>query len=391
MNRVSLPVAYMPLVDAAPLIIAQEMGFADSEAISLDLIAAPSWSSLRDMLCFGRVDAAHILSAVPVAMGLGLGGMTTPLAAVSVLSVNGNVIGIGRPLEERLRLQGYMFDFSDAYAAAVALLEAKSERLVFGVPFPFSMHVELLRYWAERTALGAESIEIRTVPPPLMAEALQAGDIDAFCVGEPWGSVVVDRGLGALLLPGKAIWQGAPEKVLATRRDWAETEPDLLGRLMRAVWQANRWLAKPESRIAAAEILSRQVYLDLPPELVDRSLSGRMIVSGQGEQRDCDGFLRFPGSAAGFPWRSQAKWIAHRLERMHGPFGPSSVETAARVFRSDLYRQHMAQTDADLPGASEKLEGAIRYPTAVGSTRGGLNLQPDGFFDGAIFDPDTLE
>lgn len=389
MRRVTIPVAYMPLIDAAPLIIAEEMGFAKAEAIALDLIPAPSWSSLRDMLGFGRVDAAHLLSVVPVAMGLGLGSMTTSLAAVSVLSVNGNVIGVGRPLEDALRAEGFRFDFSDAKAAAHALRRSRSGKLVFGVPFPFSMHVELLRYWAERTDLGVENIEIRTVPPPLMADALEAGDIDAFCVGEPWGSVAVDRGVGALLLPGRAIWQGAPEKVLATRTDWAETEPDLVGRLIRAVWHASRWLEKPESRIAAAEVLSRKDFLDLPPELIDRALSGRLILSGHGEQRQCDGFVRFHGAAASFPWRSQAKWMAHRLAQHYDL--DADIKAGASVFRADLYRQHMSQTDADLPGASEKLEGAIHHPTAVASNRGRLNLLPDRFFDGAVFDPDALE
>lgn len=386
MRRVTIPVAYMPLVDAAPLIIAHELGFAEAEAIGLDLVPAPSWSSLRDMLGFGRVDAAHMLSAVPVAMSMGLGGMGAALSAVCVLSVNGNVIGVGRPLEAKLRATDFAFDFMDARAAASALKAVHADKLVFGVPFPFSMHVELLRYWAERTELGLDNIEIRTVPPPLMAEALEAGDIDAFCVGEPWGSVAVDRGVGALLLPGRAIWQGAPEKVLATRTDWAETEPDLLGRLIRAVWRASRWLAKPDSRITAAQILSREEYLDLPLELIDRALSGRMILSRRGEQRDCDGFLRFQGAAATFPWRSQSKWLAHRLAAAHGT--ESDLETAAMVFRSDLYRQHMAQTDADLPGASAKVEGAILHPTAVASSRGQLNLLPDRFFDGAVFDPD---
>ena len=98
MKLVSFPVAYMPLVDAAPLIVAQEMGFAAAEGLDLDLIAAPSWSSVRDMLAFGRVDAAHLLSPVPIAAGLGLGGVTTQLSAVSVLSVNGNVIGVNTDL-----------------------------------------------------------------------------------------------------------------------------------------------------------------------------------------------------------------------------------------------------------------------------------------------------
>ncbi|MEC9103688.1 MAG: ABC transporter substrate-binding protein, partial [Pseudomonadota bacterium] len=118
MIPVSLPVAYVPLVDAAPLIIAQDMGFAAAEGISLDLISAPSWSSIRDMLAFGRVDAAHLLSPMPVAMGLGLGGVTTELVAPYVLSANGNVIGVGRTLEARLREAGYGFDFTDAAAAA---------------------------------------------------------------------------------------------------------------------------------------------------------------------------------------------------------------------------------------------------------------------------------
>jgi len=96
MRTVSVPVAYMPLVDAAPLIVAQEMGFAEAEGVALELIPAPSWSSVRDMLAFGRVDAAHMLSPVPVAMAMGLGGVSTALSAVSVLSVNGNVIGVGR-------------------------------------------------------------------------------------------------------------------------------------------------------------------------------------------------------------------------------------------------------------------------------------------------------
>ena len=387
MNLVSVPVAYMPLVDAAPLIVAQHMGFAQAEGIALDLVAAPSWSSVRDMLAFGRVDAAHLLSPVPVAMAMGLGGVSTRLSAVSVLSANGNVIGVGRELERKLRARGYGFDFADPVAAAAALAGCRDGPVIFGVPFPFSMHVELLRYWGKSTALGEDGIEIRTVPPPLMAAALAAGDVDAFCVGEPWGSVAVDQNSGALLLPGKAIWGFAPEKVLAVRTDWAETEPNLLGRLMRAVWQAGRWLSRPESRTTAGEILSRKHYLDVSPELIDRALTGRLTISGAGEQRHVSHFVEFHEGAANFPWRSQAKWIARHLGRAHGVDPQPDLETVAGVFRSDLYRRHMSGIGADLPGASEKLEGAIRHETAVASTHGGMTLLPDAFFDGQIFDP----
>ncbi len=387
MKTVTLPVAFMPLVDAAPLIIAQEMGFAETEGITLDLVAAPSWSSVRDMLAFGRVDAAHLLSPVPVAMAMGFGGVSTPVSAVSVLSVNGNVIGVSRTLEGSLRADGFDFGFADPIAAAEALAKVRPGPLTFGVPFPFSMHVELLRYWGAGTALGADGIDIRTVPPPLMADALAAGDIDAFCVGEPWGSVAVDKGVGALLLPGKAIWEFAPEKVLAVRTEWAETEPDLLGRLMRAVWHAGRWLARPECRAAAGEILSRKAYLDVSPELIDRALSGHLTVSARGDQRNVDTFVEFHRGAATFPWRSQAKWIARRLGQSQAAQQDLDLDAVAGVFRSDLHRRHLGATVGDMPGASEKLEGAIRHATAVASTKGGLSLLPDAFFDGRIFDP----
>ncbi len=389
MKPVEISVAYMPLVDAAPLIIAQEMGFAQSEGIALNLIAAPSWSSVRDMLAFGRVDAAHLLSPVPLATAMGLGGVATQISAVSVLSVNGNVIGVGNALEAKLRDAGCAFDFSDPVAASTALAEVSDGPLTFGVPFPFSMHVALLRYWAEGTTLGRDGIRIRTVPPPLMANALAAGDVDAFCVGEPWGSVAVENGAGALILPGHAIWSFAPEKVLSVRTEWAETEPDLLGRLMRAVWRAGRWLGNPDVRATASDLLSRKAYLDVSAELIDRALSGHLTISSRGDLRQVPNFLEFHAGAATFPWRSQAKWIANRLFEEHGGRRLTDEEIAG-VFRTDLHRRHLAPIGLDLPGASSKVEGAILSPTSVASAAGSIILAADRFFDGQIFDPSLV-
>ena len=389
MKLTPIPVGFVPLVDAAPLIVADQMGFAESEGLALDLRSAPSWSALRDMVAFGRVDAAHMLAVVPVAMALGLGGVTTQLSAVSVLSVNGTVIGVGRVLEARLREQGYTFDFHDAAAAGAALAQAARGALVIGAPFPFSMHVELLRYWFAATPLAEAEIEIRTVPPPMMAQALAEGEIDAFCVGEPWGSVAVEGGSGALLLPGKAIWAFAPEKVLAVRSEWAEAEPGLSARLIRAVWRAGRWLADPQSRVLTAELLARPEFLDLPPEIIDRALSGTFTISPQGEQRRCEGFGGFHHGAANFPWRSQAQWIAHQLAARMGLDRAGAMRQAKPVFRTDLYRAALAGTGAELPGASSKIEGSVEARIPVASESGRLFLNRDVFFDRRVFDPDA--
>lgn len=388
MRRAALPVGFIPLVDAAPLIVAQEMGFAAEEGISLDLKRAPSWSSLRDMLSFGQVDAAHMLSTLPVAAAMGLGGVSTVLDAVSVLSVNGNVIGVNRELEHRLRLDGFAFDFSDARAAGEALLRLSDRPLRIGVPFPFSMHAELVHYWLsaiDETAM--DKIEVRTVPPPFMAEAIASQEIDAFCVGEPWGSRTVEKGVGALLLPGNAIWSFAPEKVLAVRRDWAETEQSLLHRLIRAIWRAGRWLEQDGSDILTAELLSRSQYLDLPPEIIDRALSGRLVITIGGEERDAERFVEFAHGAATFPWRSQAEWIGHRLAERTGVDESGTRQAARSVFRSDIYRAALSGLGADLPGASSKLEGALEQDTPVASGGGRVILCRDQFFDGRVFEP----
>ena len=387
MKTLPLSVAYMPLVDAAPLIVAQEMGFAEAEGLTLDLIPAPSWSSVRDMLAFGRVDAAHLLSPVPIAMALGLGGVATAISAVSILSVNGEVIGVGRRLEDRLRRAGYGFDFTDPIGAGTALAAAVPEGLTIGTPFPFSIHMELLHTWFEATPLAGLPITIRTVPPPLMAQALASGEIDAFCVGEPWGTVSVEAGDGALLIPGKAIWGFAPDKVLAVRTDWADTEPHLLGRLMRAVWRAARWLSEPSSHITTSELLSRRGYLDLPPELIERALTGHLVISARGEERQVPGFVEFHKGAAGFPWRSQAKLIGRQMAARAGLDAGPAMARAAEVFRSDLYRDALTPIGADMPGASEKVEGRLTHPTAVASSSGRLILERDAFLDGRIFDP----
>lgn len=388
---VKLTAGFIPLLDVAPLVIAREIGFAEEEGLDLQLQSAPSWSTLRDMLALGQIEAAHMLSPVPVASALGLGGSAAQLDALSVLSVNGNVVGVSRDLAQRMRGAGFGFDFADAFAAGKALIAASGDKPRIGVPFPFSMHAELLYHWLGALGVKApQDLQVKTVPPPLMAQAMAAGEIDAFCVGEPWGSIAVENGVGELLLPGSAIWSFAPEKVLAVRHEWATKEPDLCRRLMRATWRAGRWLSNIENRMMASEILARPEYVDIDAGILERALSGRLIISPNGDVRRQSEYVRFFAGAATFPWRSQAAFIGSRLAARTGLDRAQAMDAARMVFRTDLYRQNLSDVGADLPGASEKLEGSISHPTAVASVSGKLILAPDSFFDGSIFDPTSV-
>ncbi|KKM21074.1 hypothetical protein LCGC14_1639090 [marine sediment metagenome] len=389
MRATTLDIGFVPLVDAAPLIVAQEMGFAAEEGISLNLRRAPSWASARDALTFGQVNAAHMLAPVPVAMALGLGGGNTRIDAISVLSVNGTVVGISTELAARMHAMGHPFGFVDATAAGRALIAAAKGPLRIGVPFPFSMQAELVFYWL--SSLGhpsPQSLIVRTVPPSLMADAIHAGEIDAFCVGEPWGSKVVESGAGQLLLPGAAIWASAPEKVLAVRSDWASSEPTLSGRLIRTVWRAGRWLDEPGGRSLAADLLARPEYLDVSPELIERALSGQLTISARGETRAVDRFIGFHDGAASFPWRSQAAWIGGQIAARTGLDRDRAMRDATKVFRSDLHRIALDSAGGDLPAASLRVEGALEADSLVPSQRGGeTKLRRDAFFDGKRFEP----
>ncbi|SNT72807.1 ABC transporter substrate-binding protein [Paracoccus seriniphilus] len=354
----TLHIGFLPLIDAAPLIVAAEMGFDRAEGIALDLRRAHSWSALRDMVSFGQVTAAQMLSAMPVATALGLGGAGAPLAAVAVLSTNGEVIGVSKAIAARMREAGHAFALNDPDAAGRALIAAARGPLRIAVPFPFSMHAELLYYWLTALGLPAPaSVDIRTVPPPLMAAGLAAGELDAICVGEPWGSVAVETGAGALLLPGSAIWAGAPEKVLGVRADLADANPEPLRAAIRALWHAGQWLSDRQSRTTACELLAGSQYLDVPAEIIDRALSGHLTISGRGKSRHVPKFVDFSRYA---PHAAHAAWIGERLAARLGLDRTAARTAAIATYRSDQNRDVLQA----IPGYRER------------------ETAPDRFFDG---------
>lgn len=359
MSLLPVTAGFLPLIDAAPLIIARELGFAEEEGLSLSLRRATSWSELRDLLAFCQLDAASLLSPISVAGALGLGGGATAFDALMVTSLGGEAIAFSDSIAGRLH--------GVDMGSPAAIRDALPMPLRIGVPFPFSIHAELIHCW-----LG-EGIDVATVPPAHLPDAMAAGDLDLFIVGEPWATSAVERGVAAFIMPATAIWRAPPDKVLAMRHDRAEGDPDLTGRIMRAVWRACRWLAMPKNLPVASEIMAREAYLDLPADLIERSME-----SG----------IQFFDGCATFPWRSQAEWIGARLAARHGLDVAKARSDAKAVFRTDLYRQHLGAAGADLPAASSRIEGAVSERGMYPASAGKVILLPDTFFDGSIFDPD---
>ena len=363
MKNTPVTCGYVPLVDSAPLIIAKELRFAADEGIDLSLDPQPSWSALRDRLSFGQFDFAHMLSAMPIAMALGLGGAQTQIDALMVLAVNGNVIGASATLAERMQATGWVNSFDNPAATSATILAVTDTPLRIGVPFPFSMHRLVIEYWLKKDpAFDPANVEIITIPPPQMADSLRDKRIDMFCVGEPWGSVAVQNSGATLVLPSAAIWQYAPEKVLAARHDWIAQNTDTSCAMIRAVYKAAQWLAQPTNTPLAVEILASSAHLDLPDHAIEPALTWQITTQFGQDPKPIDRFLGFYDHDANAPRRSHARWIAEHLTA-HG-----SQTDAHLCFRSDLY--HTA------------LSTLHRYDHA---TTENVILAPQDYADGSIF------
>lgn len=357
-------IGFLPLVDAALPILAHELGFAQAQGLELELVRDMTWATVRDRLLYGHTDAAHMVAPLAIASALGRGRPAVPMAVPFVLGLNGNAITFSTALAEATGLRA---ELGDPVAIGAALKRVAMERrLRFGVVHRYSSHNYMLRYWLAGVGIRPDiDVDIMVTSPPFAADALAAGEMDGICVGEPWNSIAVDRGVGRIALATAQIWRRGVEKVLAMRAEVAEERQEAVMRLIRALHMAAAHFVRPDTAKASADILARPEYLDAPRDAILRAITDRIRLSPGGEPVHYPDFMFQYREAANFPWRSQAAWLYSQMTRWDGiPFADSDAATAMQVFRPDLYRAALAGSGAPLPGASSKLGApSARPPT----------------------------
>ena len=381
MNAARIRIGFVPLTDAAPIAVAAERGFFARHGVAVELSREPSWATVRDKLAANALDAAHMLAPMPLAATVGVGPFQQPLVTALSLGLGGNAITVSRALfSELARLApaapGNALEAACGLARLAALRGARgAPELRFGTVFPVSMHSYLLRHWLAAGGLAREdAVRIRVVPPPRMVAALEAGELDGFCVGEPWSSVAVQRGSGVLLATGHDLWNHAPEKVLGVRLDWAEHEPEPHRALLRALLEAGAWCDAPEHRSELAALLAEPRYVGAPRETLEASLR-------------VPGFHLFARYAASFPWRSHAAWILCQMLRFGQLEKALDVRrVAGDVYRADLHREAARELGLARPRDDEKVEGVHSTPWRAPGRPEDVELGPDLYFDGGHFD-----
>jgi NitT/TauT family transport system ATP-binding protein len=340
-----LHIGFIPLVDAAALIVAVDKGFTVAEGLDVTLVREVSWSNVRDKLNIGLFDAAHLLAPVAIASSLGLGHVKVPIVAPYNLGLNGNAITVSPALHAALmaEIDGDPFDPMATALALARVVASRRKRgeepLTFGMTFPFSTHNYQLRFWMAAGGVDPdEDVRLVVLPPPYMVDSLANGHVDAFCVGAPWNSIAVDHGVGYILHFVSDILARAAEKVLAVRRDWSEKNPQLVAALIRAHDRAAQFIEDPNNRAEVAGILARPERIDVTAELIQRTLDGRLKISPDGAIRQSSRYLLVGREGAGRPDPRQAAWLYAQMVRWgQAAISHEAAAIAKAVFSSELY------------------------------------------------------
>ncbi len=342
--RTELTIGFMPLLDCALLVVAEEAGMARQQGLTLRLLRESSWANIRDRVAIGQFDAAHMLAPLVVAESVGVGHLDTPLVAPIALGTGGNAITVSLELWQGMHAAGAGIGAPPAQQAR-ALAQVVAQRAAAGQPqltlamvFPFSCHHYQLRDWLVSGGIDADrDVRLVVLPPPLLVDALRSGQVDGFCVGEPWSSLAVDAGIGVIATVGSDVWPHPPEKVLGMRARFADEHPDAVAALVRALHGASLWAANADNHEDLAQLLSQARYVGAPARLLLAALSGRIVMERGGPVVQRPDFLRF-GEAASTPRPVDAAMLFDKMVQA-GQLAASEQkrQRAAASFRIDLH------------------------------------------------------
>ncbi|AMW30617.1 nitrate ABC transporter ATP-binding protein [Arthrospira platensis] len=362
LEKVNLNLGFIPLTDCAPLVVAKERGFFAKHGLTqVTLSRELSWNAIESGIREQRLDAAQMVAGMPLGMTIGRDNHTPlPVITAMTLSRNGNAITFHRHFyEEGVRTLADLKGFIAAYP---------DRRLTLGAVHPTSMHNLILRYWLASADIDPDrDLDIVIIPPAQMVANLKAGNIDGYCVGEPWNSRAVHEGIGFVMATDPEIWSGHCEKVLGVREDWAQTHPKTHLALIQALLEACDYCDDMRHREEVLDLICRPEYVGSDP-IYTRPGFIDAYNKGIGDPQPIPRYNQFFCDKTNCPDRTEALWILTQMARWGiTPFPRNWIEVIDRVRRLDMFSQ-AAQ------GLNMMDIGRDRYPIIL--------------FDGAIFNPD---
>jgi nitrate/nitrite transport system substrate-binding protein len=366
---------FIALTDSAPLIIAKEKGLFEKYGMKdVEVLKQASWGTTRDNIVLGSeaggIDGAHILSPMPylIAEGKITNGNKVPMYILARLNTNGQAMSIANEFKElKITLK------SDTLKDSFAKIKSGGKEVKCAVTFPGGNHDLWMRYWLASNGIDPNTdVSTIVVPPPQMVANMKAGNMQAFCVGEPWNARLVAQNVGYTAFITGEFWKDHPEKAFTMRGDWVDKNPKATKAILAAVLEAQVWCEKAENKEEMCKIIGADKWLKVPPAEILGRLQGK-VDYGDGRTLDNpDLAMKFWKDNASYPYKSHDLWFVTEDMR----WGYFDADTDAKKLVDKVNREDIWKEAAKMIGE----EAAIPKSTSRGI---------ETFFDGVKFDPEN--
>ncbi len=331
-EKKDLKVGFIPITCATPIIMAKPMGFYEKHGLNVEVIKTAGWAVIRDKTLNKEYDAAHMLSPMPLAITMGVGSNAQPYTMPAVENINGQAITLSIKHKDKRDPKDW-------------------KGFKFAVPFDYSMHNYLLRYYLAEHGIDPDTdVQIRAVPPPEMVANLRADNIDGFLGPDPMNQRAVYDGVGFIHILSKDIWEGHPCCAFAASKEFVTTTPNTYAALLKSIIDATAFAHKPENRKQIAEAIAPANYLNQPPVVLEQILTGT-FADGLGNIVTQPNRLDFDP----FPWQSFAVWIMTQMKRWGQVKGDVDYQkVASEVFLATDTSKLMAEVGLTPPKTTSK-------------------------------------
>ncbi len=354
-NAQSDPVrlGFIPLTDCSPIVMAKELGLFKKYGVEVVVTKESSWANIRDKVLTGELDGAHCLYSMPFSAYTGVGGKAgSEMKIAMMLNVNGQAITLSNDFCGKVGFK----QMNKVTPVVAAKLKAERE-VTFAMTFPGGTHDLWLRNWMSLAGLNQRAVKIITIPPPQMVANMKVGNMDGFCVGEPWGGVAVKQGIGFTQIASQDIWKDHPEKALVVNKDFSAKRKGDLVKVMKAIMEACMWLDNPGNRKKAAAIIGKAPYVNAPADVIENRLMGNYDLGcNQGtEVYDKDYMLFYKGGTVNYPRKSYGIWAMAQYVRFgYLKEAPDYQAIADKLILQDLYEEVAKSMKIKIPADDMK-------------------------------------
>jgi nitrate/nitrite transport system substrate-binding protein len=336
-------IGFIPLTDCASVVMASVLGFDKKYGVKIVPTKEASWAGVRDKLVNGELDMAHVLWGLVYGVHQGVGGPKKDMAVLMNLNHNGQAITLSKKLADKGAVDG---------ASLAKLMATEKREYTFAQTFPTGTHAMWLYYWLAASGINPmKDAKIITVPPPQMVANMRVGNMDGYCVGEPWGHRAIIDGIGITATTTQDIWKDHPEKALGTTSDFVKKHPNTCRAVIMAILEAGRWIdASLSNKNKMAETVADKSYVNTSVDAINQRILGR-YQNGLGKTWDDPNHMKFFGDGAvNYPYLSDGMWFLTQHKRWglmkeH----PDYLKVAQQINQTALYKEAASAMKISLP------------------------------------------